>query len=122
MCDCIKTTSEAVLNHITDSCAKKGETVLPIKTYDGDGLQNTVFTMGGNGAINDYVLKTDFVYKTTFIKKDKTVSNPKANHIQLIFSYCPFCGEPYNKSKPTDTTDVQGSDTTDGDSSTKLST
>lgn len=102
MCDCIKTIGESVLKHVTESHAEKNETVLPIKSWDGEGVLNTFFGLIrelDTHEVTGTQLGTHFVYRYTFEKKDKTTSKPKVMNVSLTYNYCPFCGEPYKVPK-----------------------
>lgn len=92
-CNCIEEVANTALEHIIAQCKEKNEkVVLPLKTYDGEGMLNTTFVLGNGGG---QYLKTDFVVRTTFKKKDGSESKPKTSHMALIFTYCPFCGVQY---------------------------
>ncbi len=114
-CNCIKDVSERILEHATKQALEKNETIiLPIRDWDDEGMRNWAFSMGnrdGVTTISSKKLKTDFVYRSTFKKKDGTDSKPRPYHISLMFTYCPFCGKPYEEPENSET-DVQGCDAT----------
>ncbi len=98
MCNCIKEVSELTEQQLKESCEKEGHTLLRINSgFHGDGLENTVFTLSKDNNVTGLRLKTNFIARYTFKKKDGSDSRPKALHVPLLFTFCPFCGERYEK-------------------------
>lgn len=87
MCDCIKKISEAALRQVEAQLNKSNdEALLPLKeTRQNDGILNP----------SGLKLKTNLIFQTDFKKKDGTRSKPRNSSMPLLFTYCPFCGIPY---------------------------
>jgi hypothetical protein len=99
-CNCINEVSEVCLKQIKEQC-QEGETLQEIKSFNGEGMENTIFLMGTNNSVSGYALSTNFVFRTVSKKKDGTDGKPKPGHMRLIFTYCPFCGKAYKEDKAT---------------------
>lgn len=100
MCDCIKQVSEAALKHAEKQLNQSNdEKLLPLKEQWSHGIENVGFGMAKNNGVYEpgqLRLKTNIVFQTDFKKKDGTRSKAHNNHMVLMFSYCPFCGESYD--------------------------
>jgi len=95
MCNCIKKTEARLLEHLREKYPDR-----IINMDHDDGLQNQAFTFGeGSGENKIYI---DFFSHYTFKKKDGSQSVSKKDTVRMFFTFCPFCGEPYNKPKKGD--------------------
>lgn len=83
MCDCIKTIESKTLEMVKEQ--KEGE-------FAKGGITPSSFVIVDN-KFNPR--RTHSEYEFTFApkKKDGTIGKPKKQTVNIIHSYCPFCGE-----------------------------
>ena len=103
MCNCIKEVSNKALEHAQTQLNKSNqERILPLQETWNYGIENVTFGLNRTAdgqEVSGLRLKTNLIFQTDFVKKDGNRSKPKNNHMGLLFSYCPFCGEGYNLEK-----------------------
>lgn len=87
-CNCIAETKEAILKNVN---AKE-------KNPKGYNILEADFEY--KSWFPKIRLYATFLIKSTFKKKDGTTSRPRNEHVNVFFSYCPFCGIKLNNKTP----------------------
>jgi hypothetical protein len=84
-CDCLSKVAE----NIKEKIAKDDKKQKGYKILEADFEYKSWFPK--------VRLYSNFIIKSTFEKKDGTTSRPQNEHINIFYSYCPFCGKPFTK-------------------------
>jgi len=83
MCNCINDVLEKVKQQAEDYSA------------NGEKVESIEFEHRSHYPIT--ALYSNVIAKTTFIKKDGNRSKPINNHVSIFYTFCPFCGQKYQK-------------------------
>lgn len=67
-----------------------------LEITEGQYVQVGLMLSTRNGLMRPYI---EFEFTSTFEKKDKTRSKPKTRRINVLHTYCPFCGKRFEKDK-----------------------
>ena len=84
-CNCIKTVPEKVVDYKT----KKQNYPRGFKIVETSWEHSSIYPKAR--------LYVNFIIQSTFTKVDGTESKPRNDTIAIFFTYCPFCGEKYEK-------------------------
>jgi len=79
-CDCMQKTSLAIIDHFKKEKEYSGHEVV-----EAEWEHRSLFPK-----VRMYVC---FIIKSTFIKKNGTKSRIQNHHVNIFFTYCPFCGK-----------------------------
>ena len=83
-CDCFSKVAENIKAKVTSDESKKQKGYNMLK---GNWEHRSIYPK--------VRLYSDFIIESTFEKKDGTTSKPKKENVSIFYSYCPFCGKPY---------------------------
>lgn len=92
MCNCIKQVTDKLRDIAAKECEDNGTVMCPFDS--DDGLQNQTLVFAEQSR---WQLKTEFKYRSVFTKKNGINSRPKTHRINILFTFCPFCGEKYSE-------------------------
>jgi len=87
MCQCIERIESATMDRLKE---KHPERKL-IEEGDSGEIQNQSFMLDGSGTKLYVPLK----YRYTFTKKDGSESAERSDTVNILFTFCPFCGTKY---------------------------
>lgn len=83
-CDCLHNTSELIKKRATDNSQRSGYEII-----EADWERISWFPK--------HRLFSCYIIKGTYKKKDGTKSKPVYDHVNIFFTYCPFCGSKFPK-------------------------
>jgi hypothetical protein len=89
MCNCIKETTNRVLNHLREQCKDKAI------IGDFGTMCVTSISFPPTDRASWYQSGQELEYQYTPIKKDGSLGKEINKRISLIHRFCPFCGEKY---------------------------
>lgn len=87
-CNCIEEAEQNALKHLKESYPDKNFSE-ELNRFNGTGMQNTLLSFGEDGGYRTY---NEFKVESSFTKVNGTQSRPKKESVNIIHSFCPFCG------------------------------
>lgn len=89
MCECMTKVVERAKEHIENSPREKGFKLIDI------GWKDQGLILGSPSRMSLYY---EMKYEYTFTKSNGDTSSPKSKSINIMLTFCPFCGEKIDKS------------------------